>query len=104
MSEISIPDEALKRAFVAAKADNLIALGASRGAGVFNLLPDIIEVGVKTAAPLVVAAELDRLTGEIDGARSGKDDEWDSGWHAALDFAMRTLKSRASELRGRRET
>jgi len=49
---------------------------------------------------LILAAALDRLAEELDGARSGKDDDWDSGWHAALDYSMRVARRRASELRG----
>lgn len=50
--------------------------------------------------PPAAAGELDQAANGFDASKSNRDDSWDEGWHAALDFASRSLRRRAAELRG----
>jgi len=91
--DLNIPDKVFERAFAAAKADDVVAMGASMGAGVFRVLPDIVQVAIRSAAPTIVAAELDRLI-EAESVNVNE-----SGYHwRGID--VEDLRRRASELRG----
>jgi hypothetical protein len=90
---LNIPDEVFVAAFAAAKTDDAVAHGASMGAGVFRVLPDIVQVAIRSAAPTIVAAELDRLI-EAEAVNVNE-----SGYHwRGID--VEDLRRRASELRG----
>jgi hypothetical protein len=58
-----------------------------------------ILAALRAAAPLIVAAELERIGYEIDRARGGLADDFDRGWSRALDYAVGELYERVGELR-----
>lgn len=63
MTGVDIPDEAYEAARQASKAD------ATRGAGVFHVLPTIVQA----AAPIIVAAYIRKLAAEMLEALAGDD-------------------------------
>lgn len=104
-AEVNIPDEALKRAFDAAQADDAIASGASRGAGAYQLMPDIVDVALRAAAPLIVAAERQKFAAELDRLQaelfaSFVDEYPGYSYHSPTLTKIQDLRRRASELRG----
>lgn len=82
MADIQIPDDAYDAAENAS-----IQTGGS------------IEAILAAAAPLIVAAELDRLATEWDADRRDIRDEGDMRLIAAIGVARRKLLARAAELR-----
>jgi len=77
---------------------------AARKAGdaayaVGHALSDAMDV-LKAAAPLVVAAELERLAAAVDGAPDPAGDAWLRAETAGRREIKRALRARASELRG----
>lgn len=89
---ITIPEEARRAAAEAVHGGAAYGSAAKRKA----------DAALAAAAPLIVAAELERLAAQFDQVYAPGDHEfdWNSGYDRATDDGVERLRARAAELRG----
>lgn len=60
----------------------------------------VVAAALEAAVPLILAAELEQLAGELGKRDTIPNDEWDHGHQDGLETAAAALRARASVLRG----